>query len=88
MIKEDSKKKPSDWVQDEVKFLSQTIKTNLELNRKYHMIFFDEFRLFAFFKSDPFKLNSKTEIPVFVLKIKDILLLNFRVPERIMGKFN
>ena len=80
------KKKVKDgkkWKQDWVKFVSQSEKTSLSLNVNYYLVYFDEFRLFSFFKKNPFKKNNKTELPVFVLRVKDITDLNFRVPEKI-----
>lgn len=80
------KKKVKDgkkWKQDWVKFVSQSEKTQLTLNMNYYLVYFDEFRLFAFFRKNPFKPGNRTELAVMVLRVKDITDLNFRVPEKI-----
>ena len=86
MIHEGKKYDPKNWMQDRVKFLSQTIPTNIEMNKVFYGVYFDEFRLLAFFYKDPFDVSNKTALPKVIIKVKDILMLNFRVPERINGK--
>lgn len=86
MIKEKTKYDPKNWMQDEAKFLTQTVVTSIELNKPLYAVYFDEFRILGFFKKNPFIPSNKTLIPEFIIKLKDILMLNFRVPERINGE--
>jgi hypothetical protein len=75
---------PNTWIQDEVKFLSQTLKTSLSMNQNYYFIYFPEFRLFTFFEKNPFE-SPTIALPKFIIKVKDILIINFRIAELIRG---
>jgi hypothetical protein len=85
MTRSRNKFDPNTWIQDEVKFLNQTLKTTLEMNFNYYFIYFPEFRLLTFFEENPFETQN-IPLPKFIIKVRDILIINFRIAELIRGK--